>query len=144
MTEIIGWEEAGNWASERVRAFPAEGMLLMLLFGGDRLACCDEATVAYSKGEIVAIATIAPRGEELSVGKPAIVGVYVVPEQRRKGLGSEVLVSAIRRCVERGLPSSVQIDILSSGMRATVASLPADIRQLVEVKVDVDLLDRLL
>ncbi|RJQ30588.1 hypothetical protein C4572_03955 [Candidatus Parcubacteria bacterium] len=55
-----------------------------ILFAGDRWACVEKVAVAEVDGKIVGIATIAPKGEQVS-GKPTIVGLYVQHQYRQKG-----------------------------------------------------------
>jgi len=95
---------------------------LPILFGGDRLLCCDEGSaVLDDAGKIVALATIAPNGEEES-GTPTIVGVYVVPESRGQGLGLAVFRNTLVRCQEQGF-ERVRVDVISTGMAKIIDSL---------------------
>ena len=55
--------------------------LSVVLFGGDRLACVDVAAIAYARGRLVGLATLASRGEEFS-GMPTLVGIWVHPAAR--------------------------------------------------------------
>ncbi|TEU13008.1 MAG: hypothetical protein E3J25_06450, partial [Anaerolineales bacterium] len=41
----------------------SKAIILILLFGGDRLRCCDEALIAFDDRSIVGAATIALEGE---------------------------------------------------------------------------------
>lgn len=128
-TEIINRREIAQWVSRLDESFVGVGLerfWLGLIFCGDRLACCDEAVVLKIDGEIVAAATISPEGENAD-GQPTIVGVYVLPQFRGKGLGRQVLEAAIHRCAERNL-IPFRIDIDSTGMHCLVTKLPAEFR----------------
>lgn len=57
--KVLSKSEVGRWVLEKTNpATPA----IATLFGGDRLACCDEGVALEVDGEIVGIATIAPTG----------------------------------------------------------------------------------
>jgi len=100
---------------------------MAILFAGDRLSCIDEAVGLEADGEVVGVATIAPRGEQMS-GKPTIVAIYVRPKFRRKGLGRTLLMAAIDRCRERGLVP-VRMDALTTPALCAAQNLPEDYRQ---------------
>ena len=124
--EIVGMQEVSEWMF--LLLFTAASLKLITLFGGDRASCCDEAIVIKNDGgQIVALATIAPNGEQMS-GKPTIVGLYVMPEFRRQGLGRKVLEAAIHRCIDREL-IPIRIDLMSEGIKSLVEQLSEDIRQ---------------
>ncbi|OGD56781.1 hypothetical protein A2V71_01515 [Candidatus Berkelbacteria bacterium RBG_13_40_8] len=106
-------------------------IVLVTLFVGDRLSVIDESVAIKVDGKIVGIATIAPQGEMMS-GVPTIVGIYVLPEFRRQGLGKILLLSAIERCQERGFPK-VRIDVLSSALMSLIKSLPQEKKEYLEV-----------
>lgn len=94
------------------------------LFGGDRFSCIDEAVALEVDGEIVGLATIAPRGEERS-GQPTIVGLYVRHQFRGNGYSYRILMATIDRMRERGLAKPYRADATSSpGFRAC-QGLPA-------------------
>jgi GNAT superfamily N-acetyltransferase len=102
------------------------GAKLMVLFGGDRLSCCDEAVAIKSGDHIVGIATISPNGEDGS-SRPTIVGVFVLPQFRGQGLGRQLMMEAIQHCLDRGF-ESIRLDVLSVAMRHIVRSLSGEIR----------------
>ncbi len=126
MIRVTNRREVGRWAESLPPSFVV-GMLL----AGDRLSCCDEAAVWEEKGKIVGAATIAPEGEQMS-GEPTIVGVYVLPKFRRRGIGRKLMIAAIDRCRERGLVP-VRVDILSTAARQTIAGLPFECREALRV-----------
>mgnify|MGYP001609444789 CR=1 FL=1 len=111
-------------------ATPAIGCL----FGGDRFGCIDEAVVLEVDGEIVGLATIAPRGEERS-GQPTIVGLYARHEWRGNGYGYRLMMAAIDRMRERGLPKPYRADAISSPGFRVCQGLPE------EYQVDLDICD---
>lgn len=96
-----------------------------MLLAGDRLTCCDEAVVVVENQQIVSVATIAPKGEEMS-GIPTIVAVYTPREFRHQGYGGAVLVAAIKRCKDRRF-KKVRIDVISQYIMRILNSLsPSD------------------
>lgn len=102
------------------------------LFGGDRFSCIDEAVCLEVDGEIVGLATIAPRGEELS-GQPTIVGLYVRHQFRGNGYSYRIMMAAIDRMRERGLTKPFRADATSSpGFRAC-QGLPEDYKADLEI-----------
>lgn len=95
-----------------------------IILTGDCLSCCDEAALAKNnQGEIVGVCTLSPRGEgsprygDIDFSKekdpdeimkkmkanwqPTIVGRSVLPEYRRKGIGTGLYLTAINRMLER-------------------------------------------
>lgn len=112
---------------------------IAILFGGDRLSCCDEVFVALEGEELLGAVTLAPKGEQMS-GQPTIVALWVHPEWRRQGIARALLVRAIERMAERDL-TPVRIDALSSKMSVLVNQLPEPLRQqvrLIETDLPVD------
>lgn len=93
--------------------FVPQGMIFGILFVGDRIFCCDEAVGLEVDGDVVAVATIAPDGEEKS-GQPEIVALYVRKDYRCQRYGLSLLEAAIARCEERGLQTPIKVDVLSS------------------------------
>lgn len=142
--EIVPMSEVSDWMHARLSragaavrhspTMPTNPMpdrqigLLAILFGGDCGACCDEAAVIREDGDIVALASIAPEGE-MAEGDPSIVGLYVVPERRRQGLGAAVLTAAIARCALRGLSLPVRVDLCSSAIVCLLDALPPETRR---------------
>lgn len=125
-------------AFTRSRMSPAIG----ILFVGDRFACCDEGVGILVEGELVGIATIAPKGEAGSDGTPAIVGVFVARTHRGRGYGVALTQAAVERCRERGF-TRVRVDVMSTGMKQSIARLPADLRALLDVYDQSTMLDHL-
>jgi GNAT superfamily N-acetyltransferase len=124
-TKTISMQEVA--AFTRARMLPAIG----ILFVGDRFHCCDEGVGVFAEGELVGIATIAPEGEQGS-GEPTIVGLYVVPEYRRRGIGTELMRAAVERCRERGF-ARVRVDVMSTGAKKAVARLPEALREVLDI-----------
>lgn len=118
--------------AEEIR--PPQGLAGAILFGGDRLAVCDEAAVIIRDGRQVAIATISPKGED---GQgPAIVGVWVDPAYRRREFGTRVLLCAVKRSVRgwygRGW-DKVRVDTVTKDGLALVKSLHEDWGKLIDL-----------
>lgn len=111
--------------------FPATPPVFLLL-GGDRLSCCDEAVVAEDDSDaVVGMCTIAPHGEGHN-GQPTIVGVYVRPDQRGRGLGKQLFRAALMRCQERGL-TPVRVDVMSTGMHKIIEDLSEEEKSLLVI-----------
>ena len=121
--------------SEDVRAVIGAipmGMARVILFGGDRFSCCDEFVVGRNDaGMVVALASLAPEGEQES-GEPTIVGVWVAKAERRKRLGTAIFEAAVRRMVARGFPK-VRVDVLSRGMAGVLATMEPGLREKLEM-----------
>jgi len=106
-------------------------IIVGMLFGGDRISCCDEGVIAEQGSKLVGLATIAPEGEQMS-GQPTIVGWYVIPEYRRKGIGSQILKRAVERCIERGF-NKIRMDVMSSNARRIIKNLPDELKNKIDV-----------
>ena len=113
--------------------------VIRLLFGGDRLSCCDEGVAIEEEGVIVGIATIAPFGEERSK-QPTIVAMYILPAYRRRGYGKILLEAAINRCLEREF-SKIRVDVMSSHAMRIINSLPAYLHDVLDVHDQGDVMD---
>lgn len=103
------WEELGN------------GLMNAVLFGGSRLSCVDEVFAAYENGAFAGAVTLSPVGE-MNARKPSIIGLLVLKEWRRKGIGTKLMESAITRMKKRGL-APVHIDLLSTNLKKLVEKL---------------------
>ena len=137
--EVTGTAEVSRWLSGKLNSPPRDIHLLVILFGGDRLRCCDEAVLARdSDGQIVGLATLAPDGE-LGEG-PTVVGLYVSPEHRRRGIGTRVIIRAVERMQERGL-TPVRMDTLGTAAARLVALLPEEVQRHLDVKLLTETLD---
>lgn len=126
---------------EELPEFPKE-MVTVILFGGQRLHCIDEAIIGIVDDEIIGAATIAPEKQEYR-GEPEIVGLYIRPEFRREGYGTEIFRRAVQRCRERGW-DNVKVQILSSEIPGLIDKLSEENRELldtVEAYGPVDLKD---
>lgn len=102
-----------------------------VLFGGDRRACCDEAIISCDANRQIGIATISPTGE--SGEGPAIVGLWVHPDYRRRGLGLRLLRAAVQRGQERGW-NRIHIDVLTETMGRVVRRLPKKLLNVLDVR----------
>lgn len=98
-----------------------------LLFAGDRISCCDEAIALKRGNQVIGMATIAPKGEDLS-GTPTVVGIFVQPEYRQKGFGTMIFQKTLERCFERGF-SKIRIDVLSKQVMKMINKLPPEIKE---------------
>jgi len=102
-----------------------------LLLSGDRLFCCDEGVIAEQESKLIGVATIAPKGEGMS-GQPTIVGLYVVPEYRGRGIGSRILQRAVERCIERGF-NKIRMDVMSSKAMKIIEKLPDELKNKIDI-----------
>lgn len=122
---IFTKSEVWQWVMAKTNpATPA----IATLFGGDRLACCDEGVALEVDDEIVGLATIAPSGEFGAGGQPTIVACYVRHEFRGQGYGYEIMTAAIDRMRERGLQKPYRADATSSPGLRVCQGLPEDYR----------------
>ncbi len=132
---ILSQQELDDWSHREVRLT----LVVAILLGGDRLRCCDEAVALEVDGQIVGVASISPEGESYD-GKPAIVGLYVVPERRRQGYSMKIMQAVIQRCQERGLVP-VRIDVMSGRLMRVIEKLPAELKQVLDVRYQGDMMD---
>lgn len=98
-----------------------KGLMNFILFGGSMLTCVDEVLAAYENDAFAGAVTLSPVGE-MNAGKPSIIGLLVLKEWRRKGIGTKLMESAINRMRERGL-TPVNIDVLSKNAMKLVEKL---------------------
>ena len=106
-----------------VEAFPVERLddvisvdplAAGLLFGGDRWSCANRvAYVLNDQGNLIALATFSDVGEMYD-NTPTLVGVWVHPRERKKGLGTSVALALIEDAAQRGM-RTVRIDVISPG-----------------------------
>ncbi len=133
-TKVVGYSEFAPLAQKMFKeAIAAKDPLMaisIVVLSGDRITCCDEAIVFTDDPEI-GMATISPDGE-MRDGTPTIVGVYVRSADRGKGLGTELMAAAVRRCMERGF-EKIRVDVLTIGSKRAVEKLPAELRARLEV-----------
>ncbi|MBT9174137.1 MAG: hypothetical protein DDT21_02548 [Syntrophomonadaceae bacterium] len=131
MTEIqvLPKADVAEWVHKLHTMRPS--MALGTLLAGDRWACVTEVVVAKVEGEIVGIATIAPKGEQMS-GEPTIVAIYVSHEHRGRGIGYQLLEAAVDYMLSKGL-EPIRLDVLNSKMWRLIARLPAEKRQKLNV-----------
>lgn len=102
-----------------------------ILLGGDRLTCCDEGVALKVEGQIVGVATIAPKGEEQS-GTPTLVALYVHPDHRQRGYARIIAEAAAKRCKERGF-TMVRVDVMSAHAMRVFRSLPPELGHIFDV-----------
>lgn len=129
-TRVISMQEVSDF----VHSLPREATLF-LLFGGDRIFCCDEGVAVEIKEDgksvIAGIATIAPEGE-MGSGEPTIVGVYIRSEYRRRGLAMALTEATIRRCQQRGFVR-IRMDIVSAHFMGVLGKLSPKLRAVLDV-----------
>jgi len=111
-----------SWGQLRNFCMSPPSPTAVILFGGDRASCCDEAVGGFVDGEMVAVASISPLGE-MQDGTPEIVGVYVDPHYRRRGYGTRVVKAAIERILSRGLGPKIRITLIADVMRGVLAKI---------------------
>ena len=126
---LLTYKQVGRWVHKTIDQQPS--IVVPLLLGGDRLACCDEAVAVTTWGRIRGVATISPSGEDYS-GYPAIVGVYVLPTRRQRGYGQQLMEAALRRCQERGF-IQVRIDVTSARLMRIIERLPDDLWAMLDI-----------
>lgn len=129
-TMILVQPELTRVANELILA--TQDFLAVSFIGGDRISCCDEGVVAKRWGRVIGLATIAPHGE-VGSGEPTIVGVYVLPTYRRRGIGRAVFEAAVQRCVERGF-EKIRVDALTRGGLQLTQVLPAELAERLDVR----------
>lgn len=136
-TKIINKHELVEWTAQlKVTAAVA------VLFSHDCLSAIDEAVALELDDQIVAVACLAPSGEDMS-GQPSIISLYTLKAHRRKGYGRMVLKTAIARCAERGF-TQVRYDTLSEAEEHIIASLLPEERALLVVHEHERLFDEFL
>ena len=103
----------------------------IMLFGGDRWHVCDEVVVATENGRTVGCCSLSEKGED---GRgPGIVGIWVSPEMRRRGVGMAIFMAAINRARKRGW-KRIHVDVLSTSMNRLVESMPRSVLKMLDVK----------
>ncbi len=125
-TKIINKTKLLQWVAQ-LKVTP----VVAILFSHDCLSAIDEAVALELDGQIVAVACLAPSGEDMS-GQPSIISLYTLKAHRHKGYGRMVLKAAIARCTERGFPQ-VRYDTLSEAEERIIESLPPEERALLVV-----------
>lgn len=153
--------QIGEWVLDRVEKMAPEYPVLPILFGGDRLTCCDEAYVyspyrlpfgttspeglthvGYERTcDIVGGVTISKTGQD---GQgPEIVGLYVIPEYRRRGYGDLLLKIALLRLEQLDLLPA-RIHVLSTACQGLVANLQSWFKERLTVVQESNVLDMLI
>ena len=102
-----------------------------ILFGGERIDCCDEVLAAFENSQFLGAVTLSSQGEVMS-GQPTIVGLWVSYQHRKKGIGQALLEAAIRRMIERGL-TPVRLDSISSKADRMFERLPKELKKVIIV-----------
>ncbi len=136
-TRVLSLSELSRWKSRLPRK-----TTVTIVFGGNRFDCVDDAVGVERNGKIVAVATLASRGELMN-GEPAIVAVYTLKRYRRKGYGRMAIQAAIARAKELGI-SKLRYDLLSSVEAQIVASLKPEERAMLDVHTESQGMDMLL
>lgn len=139
--EVISEPDLNSTVNSLFANYDPHGNLVRgLLFAGDRLSVCDEA-IALKKGtKVIGLATIAPKGER--TGEPTIVGLYIQPQERRKGFGTLVLERTIKRGEERGF-GRLRIDVMSGWVMKIIDKLPEELRRKLDIKLYGNVMDQL-
>ena len=136
LTHVLG-EYHISYASHNLLATVfSEGDLLrsvsVIILTGDRILCCDEAIVISDGLLPLGIVTISPQGEK-NDGCPAIVGIFVRPSARKKGIGSELLEAAIRRCIERGFTRDIDVTLISEEGKRLIDKLSLELKGVLRI-----------
>jgi len=115
--EMVKKDVVANWLTT-IGPSP----LLAMLFGGDRWEAADEVIVARDdEGKILGLVSLSMRGE-MDSGEPTIIGLYVLPAQRRQGIGTSLFARAVERLVERGA-RHVRVDVLTAPAAAMMKKI---------------------
>lgn len=104
----------------------------IVVIGGDRALCCDEAVIFEKDSVVVGIATISTEGESFD-GTPTIVGVYVVKEHRGQDIGLQLLEAAICRMQVRQIQTLYRVETCTKSGARTVEKLPSEMKKLLTV-----------
>lgn len=83
----------------------------------------DEALVVKENGEIVAAAVLAPG---------YLVGVYVLPEQQKKGYGAQLIWQSVERLFGRG-HERVHMEVVDERSMRLVERLPKEMQSRLDV-----------
>lgn len=104
---------------QAVQTLPVTPMVA-ILFGGERLMVTDWGAIATEGHTVTGLVTIANEGE--GTGQPTIIGVMVLPEWRRQGIGKALLDSVVEEAGRRNLLPLRYDAISSSGLALAEAS----------------------
>ena len=122
-------ERAQMIAAEQAANPESDIALFYLLFGGDRITCCDEVLVIFdSEANTLPIGacSIAPKGETWD-GQTTLVGVYVLSGYRGQSIAGQLVGRAVARCQKRNLNLPVRVDALFPAMRKALAKLSPEV-----------------
>lgn len=129
-TKVVGKGEIFEFVSGLIEN-EISPFAIATLFAGDRMSCVDEAVIAEEGGQIIGIATVAHKGEQMS-GKPTFVGLYVIPEFRSQGIGRSLVKATIEHCREQGLVP-LWVDAISTASKKLFESLPNEYKDFVKL-----------
>lgn len=104
-----------------------EGLINVILFGGQRFTFVDEVIAAFDGIILVGAVTLSAVGE-YGTGEPAIIGLLVTKGWRRKKIGTRLMERAIRRMDERGL-TPIYVDVLSEALKRLIEKLDESLKQ---------------
>ena len=127
--EVLPKADVTEWVYSLHSAKPS--MALGILLAGARWDCVTESVVAKVNGKVVGIATIAPKGEQMS-GEPTIVAIYVLHEYRGEGIGFRLFEKAIDYMLQKGL-EPIRVNVLNSKVLHMINRLPVEKRQKLKV-----------
>ena len=97
-----------------------------ILFGGDRWTDCDLVAVAIlPDGTPVGLATLALRGHHVN-NEPEIVGVWVVPERRRQGIGQALVLHLIQTSLNQTGQTPLMVAVTEDGDALVQALMRCD------------------
>ncbi len=107
---------------------------IIISFGGDRGMCCDRIFTAYDEilqgakvVGMVGACSLAYQGE-MREGTPTIVGLYVIPSHRRRGIGTTLVKKAIQHSLAINLPLPIRFDAIDEPSLNLFQKLPEEIR----------------
>lgn len=73
-----------------------------ILFGGERFMWTTWGAMAKTGNLVIGLATVADEGE-MGSGKPTLIGVMVLPDYRRRGIGTQLVRAVVDEARTRKL-----------------------------------------
>ncbi len=99
---------------------PRRRALAGILFGGDRWACVTNCAVAMLDRRPIGLATLSPT-DECGQGGPHLIGVWVAPQERRRGVG-RALVRALAEHARRQCHAAPTVECVTAAGLALAQS----------------------
>lgn len=97
-----------------------------ILFGGDRWWVVEHAAVALVPDpvgpRVVGLATLAPT-DEIGAGGPHVIGVFVSPSFRRRGIGAALIAALAHHAVQVYGTTATAVALTTAGAQACAAAV---------------------